>query len=139
LVRRVAARFDLTGAPTRLGHRPRHSGEVLVALPAEIDLTGKTVTVHFFVEGPTDVRFGAQLFVVNRAAVGDPKWVGGGFTQVTGGRWWTLSHAFARENRLYEGGTSAVDHVEKITLQLYAVGADRVWTGRVFVDDLGWQ
>jgi len=138
---RVDALFDLAGAPNRLGHRPRHAGEVLVALPAPVDLTGKTVTVHFFVEGPTDIQFGAQLFAINDGAPsGDPKWVGGGFTaDLTTGRWWTLTHAFQRENRLFEGGTSAVDHVEKLSLQVYAIGKDRVWTGRVYVDDVGWQ
>jgi hypothetical protein len=145
---RVDARFDLSGTPNRLGNRPRHAGEVLVDLPAAIDLTGKTVTVHFFVEGPPDIRFGAQLFAVNRAGSradsradsSDPKWVGGGFTpDLTTGRWWTLSHTFERENRLFEGGTSPVDRVDKVTLQVYAIGKDRVWTGRVFVDDLGWQ
>ncbi|HET6145894.1 MAG TPA: FecR family protein [Polyangia bacterium] len=137
---RVDARFDLVGPPNRLGDRPRHAGEVLVDLPAPANLTGKTVTVHFFVEGPTDIRFGAQLFAINGAATGDRKWVGGGFTaDLTTGRWWTLAHAFERENRLFEGGTSPVDHVEKLSLQLYAIGKDRVWTGRVYVDDLGWQ
>ena len=137
---RVDARFDLGGTPNRLGDRPRHAGEVLVDLPAAIDLTGKTVTVHFFVEGPPDIRFGAQLFAVNRADASGPKWVGAGFTPgLTTGRWWTLAHTFERENRLFEGGTSPVDRVDKVTLQVYAVGKDRVWTGRVFVDDLGWQ
>ena len=137
---RVDARFDLAGALNRLGQPPRHSGEVLVDLPAAVDLTGHTVTVHFFVEGPTDLRFGAQLFAVDGSVAGDPKWVGGGFIpDLTTGRWWTLTHAFQRENRLFEGGTSPVDHVEKLSLQLYAIGKDRVWTGRVYVDDLGWQ
>src|SRR5205085_4435841 len=135
------ARFDLAGAPNRLGHRPRHAGEVLVDLPAPVDLTGRTVTVHFFVEGPTDTQFGAQLFAINDGAPpGDPKWVGGGFTpNLTTGRWWTLTHTFQRENRLFEGGTSPVDHVEKLGFQVYAIGKDRVWTGRVYVDDIGWQ
>jgi len=114
---RVDARFDLVGEPNRLGNRPRHAGEVLVDLPAPADLTGKTVTVHFFVEGPTDIRFGAQLFAINGASSGDRKWVGGGFTpDLTTGRWWTLTHAFARENRLFEGGTSPVQ-VAPITIQ----------------------
>jgi len=138
---RVDARFDLAGTPNRLGHPPHHAGEVLIDLPAAVDLTGKTVTVHVFVEGPTDLRFGAQLFAVNRPAAGDDsRWVGGGFTPgLSTGRWWTLSHAFDRDNRLFEGGTSPVDRVEKLTVQVYAIGKDRIWTGRVFVDDLGWQ
>ena len=137
---RVDARFDLSGAPNRFGDRPHHSGEALIELPAPVDLTGKTVTVHFFVEGPDEIRFGAQLFAVNRPSPDDAKWVGGGFTpDLTTGRWWTLSHSFERDNRLFEGGTSPVDRVEKVTLQIYAIGKDRVWTGRVFVDDLGWR
>ena len=67
-------------------------------------------------------------------------WVGGGYTpDLTTGRWWTLSHRFERENRLFEGGTSVVDHVERLAVQVYAIGKDRIWTGRVFVDDIGWQ
>ena len=137
---RVDARFDLAGAPNRLGHRPRHAGEVLVDLPESVDLTGKTLTVHFFVEGPSDIRFAAQLFAIHRPMAGDPRWVGGGFTPgLSTGRWWTVTHAFERDNRLFEGGTSPVDHVGRVSLQIYAIGKDRVWTGRVFVDDIGWQ
>jgi ferric-dicitrate binding protein FerR (iron transport regulator) len=141
---RVDACFDLDGAPNRFGDRPRHAGEVLVELPSSIDLTGQTVTVHVFVEGPSDLRFGAQIFAVNMPPSGgrtrESTWVGGGYTpDLTTGRWWTLSHRFERENRLFEGGTSVVDHVERLAVQVYAIGKDRVWTGRVFVDDIGWQ
>ena len=141
---RVDARFDLAGAPNRFGDRPRHAGEVLVDLPSSIDLTGQTVTVHVFVEGPSDLRFGAQIFAVNSPPSGgrtrEATWVGGGYTpDLTTGRWWTLSHRFERENRLFEGGTSVVDRVERLAVQVYAIGKDRIWTGRVFVDDIGWQ
>jgi ferric-dicitrate binding protein FerR (iron transport regulator) len=141
---RVDARFDLAGAPNRFGDRPRHAGEVLVDLPSSIDLTGKTVIVHVFVEGPSDLRFGAQIFAVNSPPSGgrtrEATWVGGGYTpDLTTGRWWTLSHRFERENHLFEGGTSVVDRVERLAVQVYAIGKDRIWTGRVFVDDIGWQ
>jgi len=141
---RVDARFDLAGAPNRFGDRPRHAGEVLVDLPSSIDLTGQTVTVHVFVEGPSDLRFGAQIFAVNlppsSGRTREATWVGGGYTpDLTTGRWWTLSHRFERENRLFEGGTSVVDRVERLAVQIYAIGKDRIWTGRVFVDDIGWQ
>jgi len=141
---RVEARFDLAGAPNRFGDRPRHAGEVLVDLPAAVDLSGKTVTVHVFVEGPPDLRFGAQIFAVDsppgHAGAVEPKWVGGGYTpDLRTGRWWTLSHRFERENRLFEGGSSPVDRVEHLAVQVYAIGKDRIWTGRVFVDDIGWQ
>lgn len=141
---RVDARFDLAGAPNRFGDRPRHAGEVLIDLPSSIDLTGQTVTVHVFVEGPSDLRFGAQIFAVNSPPSGgrtrEATWVGGGYTpDLATGRWWTLSHRFERENHLFEGGTSVVDRVERLAVQVYAIGKDRVWTGRVFVDDIGWQ
>jgi ferric-dicitrate binding protein FerR (iron transport regulator) len=141
---RVDASFDLAGAPNRFGDRPRHAGEVLVELPSSIDLTGQTVTVHVFVEGPSDLRFGAQIFAVNSPPSGgrtrEATWVGGGYTpDLTTGRWWTLSHRFERENHLFEGGTSVVDRVERLAVQIYAIGKDRIWTGRVFVDDIGWQ
>jgi len=141
---RVDARFDLAGAPNRFGDRPRHAGEVLVDLPSSVDLTGHTVTVHVFVEGPSDLRFGAQIFAVNSPPSGgrtrEATWVGGGYTpDLATGRWWTLSHRFERENHLFEGGTSVVDRVERLAVQVYAIGKDRIWTGRVFVDDIGWQ
>jgi ferric-dicitrate binding protein FerR (iron transport regulator) len=137
---RVDANFDLSGAPNRFGDRPHHAGEALVRLPAPIDLTDKTLTVHFYVEGPPDLHFGAQIFAVAGAGGGDPKWVGGGFTpNLTTGRWWTISHKYQEDNRLFEGGTAAVKDVDRLTLQIYAIGQDRVWSGRVFVDDIGWQ
>ena len=102
------------------------------------------MTVHVFVEGPSDLRFGAQIFAVNSPPSGgrtrEATWVGGGYTpDLATGRWWTLSHRFERENHLFEGGTSVVDRVERLAVQVYAIGKDRIWTGRVFVDDIGWQ
>jgi hypothetical protein len=133
---RVDATFDLQGTRNSLGERPHHTGEAIVTLPVAIDLTGKTLTAHFYVEGPSDVRFAAQIFAVN----GRAKWVGGGFTpNLAPGRWLTLSHTFERENRVFEGGVSKVDEVSRLTLQVYAVGKDRTWNGRVYIDDIGWQ
>ncbi|MEO5768503.1 MAG: hypothetical protein ABIS92_09145, partial [Polyangia bacterium] len=124
----------------------KETGQVVIKLHRSTDFTGRTVTVHFFVEGPTDARFTAELVVVNRG-----RWVSGPPSgQLVAGRWWTISHKFDAENEagvpgssnpgpFPVGGTSPVTDVDRLGLAIHSTGGRRVWTGAVYVDDVGWR
>ena len=126
---RVQADFALGGKRTPAGVLPSQSGEISLELPSRIDLTNRTLTAHVYVDGPAGVSFGAQVGAVNHEV-----WVGGtaAHNQQTG-RWITLSHTFAADNRVYTGGTSKVNDVDAVVIQLWAAGAkpQRNWTGAV--------
>jgi tetratricopeptide (TPR) repeat protein len=134
---RVQAHFSLKEGRTTSGVIPTQLGEVYLKLPARIDLTGRTVTAHVYVDAPAGVVFGGQLLAANGKV-----WVdGAGVNNQPTGRWITLSHTFAADNRLYMGGTAKVDQTDGIVVQLWALGAksQRTWDGAVYIDDVAWK
>jgi FecR protein len=143
---RVDASFNDSGRRNFFGRFPKETGEVVIKLHRTTDFTGKTVTVHFFVDGPADARFTAELVVVNRG-----RWVNGPPSgQMAAGRWWTISHRFETENEsgvpgssnpgpFPVGGTSPVSDCDRLGLAIHSTGGRRVWTGAVYVDDVGWR
>jgi hypothetical protein len=70
-----------------------------------------------------------------------PNQAGQFFQPLGAGKWWTITATFKDVNRLYAGGTSPVDEVEAIALQITALGsaAQRTWSGHFYLDGLGWQ
>ena len=143
---RVDANFNDAGRRNFFGRFAKETGQVVIKLHRSTDFTGRTVTVHFFVEGPADARFTAELVVVNRG-----RWVSGPPSgQLVAGRWWTISHKFDAENEagvpgssnpgpFPVGGTSPVTDVDRLGLAIHSTGGRRVWTGAVYVDDVGWR
>jgi ferric-dicitrate binding protein FerR (iron transport regulator) len=133
---RADAHFDLSGTLNHIQMRPHQSGNIQVQLPAPVDLTGKTISAHIYVEAPSDVRFAAEILALDQG-----KWVGGGYLpDLASGRWLTIaSHTYARDNPLFGGGTSRVDSVETVIIQIYSVDNHRIWNGKVFLDDIGWR
>ncbi|MES1172580.1 MAG: hypothetical protein ABUL77_05040, partial [Bacteroidota bacterium] len=143
---RVDATFNESGRRNFFGRFPKETGQVVLKLPRATDFTGKTVTVHFFVDGPQDARFTAELVVVNRG-----RWVSGPPSgHLTAGRWWTMSHRFDAENEsgvpgssnpgpFPVGGTSPVSSCDRLGLAIHSTGGRRVWTGALYVDDVGWK
>ena len=134
---RVQADFALSGKRTPAGVLPYQVGEISLKLPSRIDLTNRTLIAHVYVDGPAGVPFGAQVLAVNHEV-----WVSGTATnnQQTG-RWIALSHTFAADNRVYTGGTSKVNDVDAVVIELWAAGAkpQRTWSGVVYVDDVTWR
>jgi hypothetical protein len=133
---KVDADFNMTGRPNDTGRAsfvgifPGQVGEVGVRLAAPLDLTEREVTVHFYVDAPPYVHFAARVFVNNLGT-----WVPSRYeADLTPGRWWTIRHVFRSEP-----GQRSVNHVDKITFQIYAVGPEKVWSGSVYVDDFGWK
>jgi hypothetical protein len=133
---KLDADFDVAGTPNETGRAnfigilPSQVGEVGVRLPAPVDLTEREVTVHFYVDAPSNVRFAARVFASNLGT-----WVPSRYeADLTPGRWWTIRHVFRSE-----AGGHPVNHVDKLTFQIYAVGLQKVWSGSVYVDDFGWR
>ena len=143
---RVDASFNDAGRRNFFGRFAKETGQVVIKLHRSTDFTGKTVMVHFFVDGPSDARFTAELVVVNRGS-----WVSGPPSgQLVPGRWWTISHQFEAENEagvpgssnpgpFPVGGTSPVSSCDRLGLAIHSTGGRRVWTGAVYVDDVGWK
>jgi hypothetical protein len=143
---RVDAGFNDAGRRNFFGRFAKETGQVVIKLHRSTDFTGKTVTVHFFVDGPADARFTAELVVVNRG-----RWVSGPPSgQLVPGRWWTISHQFEAENEagvpgssnpgpFPVGGTSPVSSCDRLGVAIHSTGGRRVWTGAVYVDDVGWR
>ncbi len=133
------ANFDLSGPQNRLHQRPHEKGGVWVPLGRALDLTDRTVTAHVYVEAPPDVRFGAELYVVNGSDLGG-KWAGGG--KVSGlrpGQWISISHTFAKQSPLWNGTTTDVRNAHFVAVDIFSEGAVPVWRGRVLIDDIGWR
>jgi tetratricopeptide (TPR) repeat protein len=134
---KVDAAFDLAGVRNKSGVLPNQGGQLLIKLPKPANLSQKTVTLHLYADIAPSASFGAVVFAVNRG-----KWVNGRFFQpLTAGKWWTITATFQASNRLYEGGSSPVDEVEAIALQVSAVGAaaQRTFSGHFYVDEVDWR
>ena len=137
----MAVDFHDRGRASFLGRFPNQSGLLIVRLPRAQDFTDKTVSAHVYIEGPSEARLAAQLFVVHHG-----KWINGPvMDHLAPGRWWTVSHQFRAENPITVGppyppsGTSLVTDCDRLALILYATGGPRTWSGSVYVDDIGWR
>jgi hypothetical protein len=132
-------RFDATFDQSRTEEWPHVSasqvGEAIVTLPTAVDLRGKTVTMHFFVQAPFDAEFTARIYAVQ---VG--KRVGTSYTaRLTAGNWWTISNTFREPPRGFATTGSDVATVDRLILSIEASGDFRTWNGRVYVDDVSWR
>lgn len=132
---RVDATFDDVGTPNFFGRLPHETGQVVIRLPRSTDFTGRTLTMHFFVEGPSDLRLSALPVVIHRGA-----WVPGRMVEnVVPDRWLTLTTRYERENVLPGGKTSPVFDCNRVVLILYNNGGRRTWSGAVYLDDVSWK
>ena len=143
---RLDATFNDSGRRNFFGRFPKETGQVVLKLHRRTDFTNKTVTVHFYVDGPADARFTAELVVVNQG-----RWVSGPPSRLlTPGHWWTISHRFEEQNEaggagssnpgpFPVGGMSPVSDVDRLGIAIHSTGGRRVWNGAVYVDDIGWK
>lgn len=143
---RVDATFDDSGRQNFFGRFPNETGQLIIKLDHPTDLTGHTVTMHVFVEGPWDARFSAEL-----AAVDQGRWISNEPSRgLSPGRWWTISHHFTEDNAAGvpgssnpypypRGGRSAAAEVDRLALAIRTTGERRSWKGAVFVDDISWR
>jgi len=142
---RLDAAFDDSGRRNFFGRYPNETGQLLVRLDRPTDLTGKTVTMHVFVEGPPDVRFSAEIAAVQRGGWASSPPV----KELAPGRWWTISHRFGVENPTGvagssnpfpypTGGASTVAETDRLALAIHTTGDRRAWKGAVYIDDISW-
>lgn len=143
---RFRANFTDQGRRNYFGRFLRETGQMVIRLDRPTDFTGRTVTMHVFVEGPSDARFSAEIFVVHQG-----HWVGSEpMRELAPGRWWTVKHTFRTLNptggadssnpQPYPGeGMSPVSSCNRVSLAVRTTGALRSWTGAVYVDDVGWR
>jgi hypothetical protein len=143
---RLEASFDESGRRNFFGRYARETGQLVIRLNQPVNLTGRTVTMHVFVEGPSDVRFSAEL-----AAVHAGRWISSHPLEgLSPGRWWTITHRFDAVNvagmpgssnpRPYPvGGTAPASQVDRLALAIHSTGDRRAWRGAVFVDDISWK
>ena len=142
---RMDASFDAAGHRNFFGRYANETGQLVVRLDRPTDLTGKTVTMHLYVEGPPDARFSAEI-----AAVQHGGWASSpAMKELTPGRWWTISHRFDVENPtgvrrssnplpFPNGGVSSVAETDRLALAIHATGDRSAWKGAVYVDDISW-
>jgi hypothetical protein len=123
-------RFD-----TSFDGDPAGSGEAVVFLPHFVDLRGKTVTVRFMVRGTGDAEFSARIL----AGQGEMR-TGNTYTpQLTAGRWWTISTTFHDQLTGFGNFESKIHMADRIILKVDATGTFRVWSGPIYIDDIGWR
>jgi hypothetical protein len=131
---KLDAEFNPSGPPNALGTLPYKTGQVTVRLGKPVDLTGKLVVAHVYVEAPERVQLGMQVFAIDHA---QRKTVAGGVEQhIAAGRWWTVRASFEEPGK---GARSPLAHVDGLAFQIYDMGGQRTWNGTVYIDDVGWK
>jgi hypothetical protein len=111
------------------------SGEAVVYLPRGTDLRGKTVTVRFMVRGPFEAEFSARILT----GQGDRRTGNSYNPHLTTGRWWTISATFHEPPLAFGTLQSDLHNVDRIILKVDASGSYRVWSGPIYIDDIGWR
>jgi hypothetical protein len=123
---RFESSFDETAAP---------SGEAVIYLPHAVNLHGKTVTVRFMVRAPVDAEFEARIV----AGTGDRRNGNSYHPHLTPGTWWTISTTFHDAPTSFGNPPSDLHNVDRIILKVDATGTFRVWSGLIYIDDIGWR
>jgi FecR protein len=111
------------------------SGEAVIYVPRTVDLRGKTVTVRFMVRAPIDAEFEARIV----AGQGDRRTGNSYNPHLTPGTWWTISTTFHDAPTSFGNPPSDLHNVDRIILKVDATGTFRVWSGAIYIDDIGWR
>jgi|HubBroStandDraft_6_1064221.scaffolds.fasta_scaffold141059_2 hypothetical protein len=118
------------------GSRPSQAGEAIIRLPTLIDLRGKTVVLHLFVEGPADASFDVRVF-------GESVGTRMGHDVTRGlhpGRWLTVRSYYPPGIPTYDPQQSTEPTgVQNLIVRLDATGPVRAWTGALYLDDVSWH
>jgi hypothetical protein len=137
-------RFDLDfngvrplEVPFRESGTPYQSGEAILKLPQPVDLRGRTVVVHFYVDAPEDVTFDARV-------LGDDvgRRTGNTFAQdLMPRRWYAISTTFRGFSGVFEPRANVADasHVDGLVVRIDASGDRRTWSGTIYIDDVSWR
>ncbi len=116
---------------------PPQTGEAILKLPQTVDLRGRTVVVHFYVDGPADARFDARILAddVGRRA---------GNTYAPGlipGKWYAVSTTFERPSGIFEprANVAGASQIQGLVIRIDATGDRRTWSGMIYIDDVSWK
>jgi hypothetical protein len=139
-----SVRFDLdfdhshaADQPFRDGPNSFQSGVAILNLPHPVDLRGRTVVVHFYVDAPADVTFDARVLADDVGRRAGNTYAPG----LTPGKWWAVSTTFHGPTGIFEPhtNTAGASHTDAIVLQIDATGDRRTWSGRIYIDDVSWR
>jgi ferric-dicitrate binding protein FerR (iron transport regulator) len=111
------------------------SGEVVIYLPHAVDLRGKTVTIRFMARASFEAEFTARIL----AGQGEKRTGNSYNPHLTTGTWWTVSNTFHEPPTTFGSVPGDLDHVDRIILKVDATGSFRVWSGPIYIDDIGWR
>ncbi len=129
-------RFDLDfngvrplEVPFRESGTPFQSGDAILKLPQPVDLRGRTVVVHFYVDAPADVTFNARV-------LGEDVGRRTGHTYAPGlvpGRWYAISTTFHGPSGIFEPKANVADasHIDSLVLRIDSTGDRRTWSGTI--------
>ncbi len=141
---RNSLRFDLDfngvrplEVPFRESGQPFQSGEAILTLPQPVDLRGRTVVVHFYVDAPADVTFDVRV-------LGDDVGRRTGHTYAPGlvpGKWYAVSTTFRGPSGIFEPKANVADasHIGALVIRVDATGDRRTWSGTIYIDDVSWR
>jgi len=123
--------------PFRESGQPFQSGEAMLKLPQPVDLRGRTVIVHLYVDAPEDVTFDVRV-------LGDDVGRRTGHTYAPGlvpGRWYAISTTFRGPSGIFEPRANVADaaHIDGLVVRVDASGDRRTWSGTIYIDDVSWR
>jgi hypothetical protein len=111
------------------------SGEVVISLPRAVDLRGKTVTIRFMAQARFVAEFSARIVVAQGV-----RRTGNSYNpHLTTGTWWTISNTFHEPPTSFGSVPGNLESVDRIILKVDATGSFRVWSGSIYIDDIGWR
>ncbi len=124
--------FTMEGPRDDRNLLPFQRGHIVLKLARPLDLTGKTIRAHLLVDADPRLHFGAGIYVRSHGKKVQGPWLG---WQSPRG-WMDLRHTYGAENRAWEGGEVTVDAVDELGISIWVEGQDRVWSARVYLDEL---
>ncbi|HVV17035.1 MAG TPA: FecR domain-containing protein [Polyangia bacterium] len=116
---------------------PPQSGEAILKLPQMVDLRGRTVVVHFYVDGPADARFDARILADDVGRRAGNTYAPG----LTPGKWYAVSATFHGPSGIFEprANVAGAAQIQGLVIRIDAAGDRRTWSGTIYIDDVSWK
>ncbi len=113
------------------------SGEAILKLPQMVDLRGRTVVVHFYIDGPADARFDARILADDVGRRAGNTYAPG----LTPGRWYAITTTFHGPSGIFEprSNVASASQIQGLVVRIDATGDRRTWSGTIYIDDVSWK
>ncbi|HVT07681.1 MAG TPA: FecR domain-containing protein [Polyangia bacterium] len=113
------------------------SGEAILKLPQMVDLRGRTVVVHFYVDGPADARFDARILADDVGRRAGNTYAPG----LTPGKWYAITTTFHGPSGIFEprSNVASAAQIQGLVVRIDATGDRRTWSGTIYIDDVSWK